>query len=202
METKSDVNSVTNKIMYKCDSFSILHSNIQSVNGRLSSLSSIVKTLDIDLVTLNETNLKGKNKLHLEGFRVFCRNRKGGNMGGVSTSIKEKYAPSTLKVSEGASEEYIITRHGQFIPAINVINLYGSQESRKTAEEIKEGWEIILEEILKIEAKNESLILLGDLNRHISNSIVKNNHLKISLGGRLLNEFISQGNYTLVNSLE
>ena len=122
-------------------------------------------------------------------------------MGGVSTSIKDKYAPSCLKIAEGISEEYLITRHGQFNPAINVINLYGAQESRQTAEEIREGWDKILEEIVKIEAKLESLVLLGDLNRHLSNVLIKENHVKSSLGGRLLMEFVTKGDYTLVNAM-
>ena len=45
-------------------------------------------------------------------------------------------------------------------------------------------------------------MLLGDLNRHISNSIVKDNHSKSSLGGKLLMELVSNGEYTLVNSLD
>ena len=123
-------------------------------------------------------------------------------MGGVSTSVSEKHSIYTLKVSVGVKEEYIITRHGQFDPAINVINLYGAQESRQTKEEIIEGCDTILEEILKIEGKNESVILLGDLNRHLSNNIVKDNHDKNSLGGKLLSEFVSNGDYTLVNALD
>ena len=171
------------------------------MNGRLSSLSSIVNSLNIDLVTLNETN-KEEEQIPSGWLQEFFRNRKEGNMGGVSTSIRNKYAPSALKVTEGTSEEYIVTRHGQFIPALNVINLYGSQESRKSVDEVKEEWDRILEEIIKIEAKNESLILLGNLNRHISNNIVLNNHAKSSLGGRLVNAFLAEGSYTLVNSLE
>ena len=62
--------------MYICDSFSILHTNIQSINGRLSSLSSIASSLNVDLITVNETNLKGTNKFQLDGFKTFVRNRK------------------------------------------------------------------------------------------------------------------------------
>ena len=60
---------------------------------------------------------------------------------------------------------------------------------------------MILQEIVSIEAKEESVVLLGDLNRHISNSLVKENHGKSSLGGRLLMEFVTGGDYTLVNAL-
>ena len=62
-------------------------------------------------------------------FYCFTKNRQNAHMGGVATCVREADAPETVKVSEGKSEEYLVTRHGQFIPALNVINLYGSQES-------------------------------------------------------------------------
>ena len=130
-ETKQNkhLNEVNCKNVYICDKFSVMHSNVQSINGRLESLQAIVDSLKVDIVTVNETNLKGNKKFTLEGFKTFNRNRKEGNMGGIATAIREKHSTDTLKVTEGKTEEYIITRHGQFDPTINVINLYGSQES-------------------------------------------------------------------------
>ena len=81
----------------------------------------------------------------------------------------------TLKVSEGKKSEFIITRHGNFEPAVNVINLYGSQESRLSVEEIKEEWEELLDEIARIKSKSEQLVLAGDLNAHIQ-TIAQGNH--------------------------
>ena len=122
-------------------------------------------------------------------------------MGGISTSVRSKYATSTLKVAEGEEQEYLITRHDQFDPVINVINLYGTQESRSTSEEIKDDWDMILKEISKVEAKKESVLLVGDLNCHIGNKLVKRNHNKYSVGGKLLEEFLLEDQFTLVNSL-
>ena len=45
--------------LYKSD-FNVYHTNIQSVNGRLASLQSIVNMLQVDICTVNKTNLKGK----------------------------------------------------------------------------------------------------------------------------------------------
>ena len=87
---------------------------------------------------INETCLKKNDKLQMEGFKCFSRNRRNGAIGGISTCVSDKHAHHALKVSEGKEDEYIVTRHGQFDPAINVINLYGSQESRDTKEKIIE----------------------------------------------------------------
>ena len=138
--------------LYISDKFSIYHTNIQSVHSRKVSLQSIVNTFNSDLVTINETNLKKNAKLHMDGYKCFSRNRKNAAMGGVTTAVKEKHFQNTLKVNEGEKEEYIITRHSQFQPAINVINHYGTQESRQSSDEIKEGWEVIVKEIVNIEA--------------------------------------------------
>ena len=99
-----------------CDKFSIYHTNIQSVRGKITSLQSIVDALDLDLVTINETNLKKNDKLKVEGYTCFSRNRTNAAMGGVSTAVNIKHSSNTLKVGEGETEEYIITRLGQFSP--------------------------------------------------------------------------------------
>ena len=45
-------------------------------------------------------------------------------------------------------------------------------------------------------------MLLGDLNRHISNTVVKENHDKVSVGGKLLVEFLQNDRYVLVNATD
>ena len=114
------------------DKLSILHTNCQAVKNKISSLQAIVNSLNVDLVTVNETHLKGNDKLKLEGYTSFTRNRQNAEKGGIATSIVDKHAVNVLKVTEGKDDEYIITRHGDFEPAVNVINFYGKQESRQT----------------------------------------------------------------------
>ena len=51
-------------------------------------------------------------------------------MGGVATAVIDDEKSSTLKTMEGDDkDEFIVTRHGQFQRAVNVINYYGEQES-------------------------------------------------------------------------
>ena len=93
-------------------------------------------------------------------------------------------------VSQGVNAEYIVTHHGQFKPALNIMNNYGAQESKQTIEDIKSDWEEIVDEITKIKAKRESTLVIGDINRHIGNELVKDNHGKVTPAGKLLLEFI------------
>ena len=55
--------------------------------------------------------------------------------------MKDSASETTLKVAEGSNTEFIVTRHGQFKPALNIINIYGAQESRQTVEDIKTEWD-------------------------------------------------------------
>ena len=53
-------------------------------------------------------------------------------------------------------------------------------------------------------AKNESIVMIGDFNRHIGNDKlgVYNNDPRISSGGQLIRDLISSGRFVLVNNLE
>ena len=62
-------------------------------------------------------------------------------MGGVATAIRKDIAGFALKIAEGNEDnEFIITRHAQFINPINVMNIYGMQEGRNTNVEIEDGY--------------------------------------------------------------
>ena len=88
----------------------------------------------------------------------------------------------------------------QFEPPLNIINLYGAQESRLSVENIKENWEAILKEMIDIKAREENCVLIGDVNRHVGD-IIPGNHDKTSPGGKLLLDLIHTGEYALVNAL-
>ena len=151
------------------------------------------------MITINETVLKNNNKMKIDGFNTYSRNRQNEHMGGVATAIKSNEAHNTVKVSEGVDkDEYIVTRHGQFQVPINIINVYGEIESRNSNQTVQERWERILEELLKIEQKGEYGLIIGDLNKHIGN-LVSGNHDKISFGGQLVRNLVETRNYVLLN---
>ena len=137
----------------------------------------------------------------LPGYKSYTRNRKGKSHGGIVTSSLSSETNECLKISEGdETNEYIVTRHSQFVIPINVINVYFEQENRSPASVIRDHWKEILEEIIKIEVKGEHVILLGDFNRHIGN-IIRGNSEKVSEGGKLILDFLNSGEYVLVNGM-
>ena len=124
-------------------------------------------------------------------------------MGGVATAIKNEDKMYAIKVDEGQDkDEFLITRHSQFLKPINVINVYGEIESRSSTKDIEERWQRILEKITRIKSLNEDIILLGDMNKHVGNGIygIQGNIEKVSFGGKLVHRFLSSGKYKLVNN--
>ena len=76
--------------------------------------------------------------------------------------------------------------------------VYGSQECRMTNDNVTNHWEEIRTEITKIEARGEWTLLLGDSNRHFGDIVFKNDD-KISFGGKMIRNFLEDGNYVLLN---
>ena len=94
----------------------------------------------------------------------------------------------TLKVYEdNVGQELLVTRHDQFNVPINVINIYGQVESRCTVDSIDDRWRVVIDQVKKIEAKGELLVLIGDLNAHIGD-VVSGNKDKISHRGKIVRQ--------------
>ena len=75
-------------------------------------------------------------------------------MGGISTSVRDDEKQYAVKTVEGLDQdEFMITRHSNFLTPINVINIYGEQESRTKDDEIEKRWMRIFDEVIKIEEK-------------------------------------------------
>ena len=124
-------------------------------------------------------------------------------MGGISTSVIDGEHSYVVKTAEGADkDEFIVTRHGHFQTPINVINIYGEQESRTKDSDIEERWSRIYDEIVKIEKRKESCIIIGDLNKKIGNDDlgIKNNDPMITFGGELVRALLSRGDYVCLNN--
>ena len=162
-----------------------------------------MKNVSPSIITLNETALNYKKKPKLNNYISFQRNRSEKSMGGVCTLARSEYKDTFMKVTEGDnSDEFLITRHSNFTTPLNIINIYGEQESRCSKEEVEDRWGRILAEICKIERRKELILILGDMNKHIGNDDlgVSGNHSKISSGGELLRGFLSSGKYICLNN--
>ena len=184
--------------------FSIFHQNIRGFNSKKDSLNAIIGTLKPSVLTLNETCLRKKQSPIISNYKPFFRNRKNGKiMGGVATLVRNEDKDSVVQIKEGSeNDEYLITRHANFVTPINIINIYGEQECRENKKEVESRWLRIMEEVVKIENRHEACILIGDMNKHIGNDEygVKDNHEKISSGGELIRTLLETKEFVCLNN--
>ena len=93
------------------------------------------------MALLNETHLKKNKKPKIYGYYSYALNRTDKSMGGVATCIANKEVANTVSMKYGEGDnEFIITRHNQFCIPINIINVYGEQESRAGKEDVENRW--------------------------------------------------------------
>ena len=148
---------------------------------------------------ISESHLKFNSKLQIPNFTSYSRNRKEISHGGIATVVLDSEANDCLKVSDGVNDnDFLVTRHSQFSTPLNVINVYSQQETRTAVSVIRENWNEVIEEIIRIETRKEHLILIGDFNKHIGDGI-QGNHNKISEGGKLIRELLKNDKYILLN---
>ena len=93
-----------------------------------------------------------------------------------------------------------VTRHNHFVPPINIVNVYGEVESRTPIDKVETKWNEVLKEIIRIEQRQKSIVLIGYFNHHLNYTAIKGNYTpKSSHGGKLIEEFLSSGEYILLN---
>ena len=113
-------------------SWILFHSNIRGFNSKKTSLNNIISVINPNVITLNEVGLRGKKKCSITGYNTYTRNRKQHSMGGIATGVRKDESKFCLKIDEGENnDEFMITRHSQFLKPINIINCYGEQEGKK-----------------------------------------------------------------------
>ena len=181
----------------------ILHSNCDGYTSKKASIENIVSEKQTDVLLLNETCLKGKRKVRMKDYFSFNKNRTRAK-GGVATVISNYLQPNTVKVAEGKlDDEYIITRLDHVVPAVNIVNIYGQQESRTSKEEILESWLRLRDDLARIENTGDAILIVGDLNRAVGSDElgVSGNHSKVSYGGQLVREMVKENNYVTVNNM-
>ena len=176
------------------------------MHTKKASIPAILDKLRPDVCTWQETGLTGQNQIKLKGYHCSLRNRKSlKKMGGVCTAVENYLKPKTVTVKEGENDdEYVITRLEHVKPAINIVNVYGGIESRMEKQEILENWGRLKQDLNEIKDRNESCLVIGDLNRAIGADKlgVKGNKTKISYGGQLVRELLEDGEYILANNSE
>ena len=136
---------------------------------------------------------QGRRKVIIPGCVSYSHNRIDKASGGILTSVTKSESPFCVQVEEGWEDnEYILTRHSQFQPPINVLNIYGQQECRVSKDIVERHWNEVLYVMSKLESRNKLLIAIGDANRSVGNAST-NNDPKVSFGGEMVLALLDSG---------
>ena len=141
----------------------LYHLNIRGFKSKQKSLGAILGNLDYpNLVILNETCLKNRQKIQLSNYKSFNRNRCTGQiMGGISTSVRDNEKMFVTKTVDGLEkDEFMITRYSNFHNPVNVINIYGEQESRTKDSILKTDGQESMTKLLRLIIEMKPVLLL------------------------------------------
>ena len=188
----------------KFTNVTIYNNNLNGYNGKKASIAELLRIVEPSIVTFQETAVTGSNRIKQNNYLCFQRNRKGcKTMGGVATFVANELKQNVVKIKEGLdNDEYLITRLDHVSPPINIMNVYGGQESRMSKQEILENWARMKAEIMEIKNRDEGLVLIGDFNRAVGSDRlgVRGNHDTVSYGGEMIRELLEDEEYLLINN--
>ena len=165
----------------------------------------VIDKLQPDVINFEETLLKNKTRINLENYFSFCQNRpEGAGGGGIATMVSNSIKSNATKIAQNNQhDEYMVVRLDHIKPALNIFHIYGQVEKRAGPEKVLEGWTQILQELGRIEATQEAILIVGDLNRAIGDDDagVEGNKKEVSYGGGLVRNLIMSKRYFILNNL-
>ena len=110
----------------KSVSFSIFSSNANGLKGKLESLKNNINQFQPSCIMVQESKLRNKGSIKLNGYQTFELNRNGMG-GGLFTAIEESLCPVLIRSGQD-NTEILVTQISLAGLNIRLINGYGPQE--------------------------------------------------------------------------
>ena len=165
--------------------------NVRGSSSKKESLQNILTEINARYVFIQETHLYGRNKLNLSGYSVFFKNRsKVGSKGGIATCVQEPWSDSCVLIHESKKCEFIAVKVCCTSPNLCLLNYYGKQENTTAAHEIIEDLSEVFGVFKRLSEEGNAVVLGGDFNCSLGNSVLKDNHEHVSKAGRFVNNLI------------
>ena len=197
-KTKQKHKKIRRGIKSKNKNIKIFSANADGLGAKANSLKSHIKSLNVSIFTLQETQLKSKGKFALENFDIFesFRDKEGGgSMIGVHSSLK-----STL-IEEYNGDFELIVVEVDLGKKVKIITGYGPQENRKEIE--RRAFFVALEnEIANAELCGVSVFIELDANSKLGTKYIPNDPHNQSPNGKILSQIIERHHLKVANGLE
>ena len=174
--------------------------NVRGVKSKMNSIKGILEEHQPDIVGMVETHVNQVEHLEMEGYTLI-RNDRNEEGGGVMLMMKSEYKQETIEVerTSGSMESLWVTMGTKTIYRIGVIYIpKGDKETKKNLESIYKN---IKEQIKRAEELSQRIIIMGDFNCKVGESI-EGNKEEISKGGKMLLKVIKDYKLAMVNNHE
>jgi len=173
----------------KTNKLTIAHLNINSIKNisKQTELNDFLINNNIDILSLNETNLKINNNLELNQYNTIRLDNPNRKKGGTAIIIKKELKYTQLNTQKNNEVETLAIELNYSGKRILIISMYARPRSVLTFDSIND-----------LMVKYNEIIILGDLNATHSNWYCKNKNKN----GEILNQFLKKNALFIANSRE
>ena len=183
----------------------IVSANARGMRSKITSIRDVANKKAAKILCIQETNLKKGEKVKIPNFSGYFFGT-DKQTSGIATMVHDSLKALTVKVaeSEEEDEEFTVLRLDTN-PGVVLINSYLTVESRKTKEQIREGWERIAQEMTFWDEAGDAVMLTGDMNAHVGNDEwgIPGNHEKVSARGKEIRDLLMrEEKFVLLNASE
>ena len=186
------------------DDIVVITGNVRGVKSKITSIKDVLNKKAVKICMMQETNLGPKDKIKLPSHVVYSKGSEKQNSG-VITAIHNSIKDITVKVKDSSDkyEEYNVVRLDT-TPGLTIINVYAGVEARKTKEQIRRGWQEIMEEAKFWDEAGDCVLIGGDINAKVGSDEfgIDGSKDKISIRGQAVRDTLQQGEFVLLNNSE
>ena len=181
--------------------FSLFYSNCRGLKSKTTSINHIIDEKDPSMICIVESHLQEKEEIKdkFVGYELY-RNDYSSDSGGILIGIKDvlkNISHEVHRYNEVGQSLWISINNTKANIRVGVV--YAPQETSTKKSELIKMYKDIEKQVDIATQGNQKLLIIGDFNCKVGNSI-PNNALQISKGGRLLLKLIQKKNLTILNS--
>ena len=179
----------------KSQNFSILAANSNGLRGKFDSLKNNINHFKPSCVLIQESKLRNKGTLKLNGYQIFELNRQG--MGGrLFTAVDENLSPVLISADDENEIMAVQVQAGGL--DLRIINAYGPQEG-SSKDEILNFWHQLESQVLSAKDDCCGIIIELDANAKLGADILSGDPNEMSHNGRMLLDMVNRQNLIIGN---
>ena len=172
--------------------------NCAGIKNKKESLLSLISTLGVGILFLQETKLYTKGQIRVPNFVIFETNRAQKGGGGLITAVHGKFNPTLIQTDQDNPDvlivQCLISRY-----TVCLINGYGPQESDPISEKTK-FFTCFETAIISARMKGNLICSELDANSKIGTKYILSDPHQISANGQLLMDIVHRNGLIVVNS--